>query len=131
MLKQTIPLILLGAVEYTAVVTAVMIDLWSGVRKSRRAGRACTSRGLRRTVAKLSSYLTAMLSLSVVDAICIVAIMVMNQTSETSYPVFPFFTTLAAVGLALIEAKSIFETAERKGDLRQAVDIVSDIISRV
>lgn len=116
-------LILLFA-EYSGVAVTILADLVSGLRKSRREGRKLTSRGLRRSVRKLASYYLTLFSLSIVDAMVMIASVVYNQSGHT-FPVatFPFLTTLGAVSLALIEIKSICENSPHSDIFRQAADI--------
>ena len=53
-------LLIILFVQYAGVLLAVLADLVSGLRRARREEVRCTSRGLRRTVAKLSSYYLAL-----------------------------------------------------------------------
>ena len=105
-------LLALLVVEYLGIFLAVSADLVSGLRKARRAGRPCTSRGLRRTVAKLSSYYLALFCLTVVDGMIIAALITFAglDRAAIALPPFPYLTTLGALSLALIEARSIAET---------------------
>ncbi len=107
-------------VDYAAVISAVMIDLRSGILKSRREGKARTSRGYRRSVEKLSRYLNTLLALSAVDMMIVVACMLFRATMDWSVPVFPLFTTLGAVALSLIEGKSVMENSQRATDFTEA-----------
>lgn len=131
MLKQISLYLILVAVEYAGVLIAVMLDLWSGVRKARRAGERCTSSGLRRTVGKLGAYYLALTGLTLVDAMAVTALLILRSGTGLSYPAFPFLTLLGALGLALIEVKSIYESSDRKADFTRAIEMLSDLASRV
>lgn len=121
------------AVDYLAVVAGVCADLVAGVRKARAQGRPLTSKGFRRTVDKLSSYCLMLAALTVVDAVVAAATFCINhQSAESALPIIPVFSTLGALGILLIEVKSIFESATEKADrdsalttLHQIIDIIS------
>ena len=101
--------------EYLLVLIAVLADLVSGVRKARKMGLARRSKAFRRTVDKLARYYNALFALSIVDAMQLLAIAYLRAVeSLDSLPLFPLFTLLGAIGIALIELKSIFEKAEVK-----------------
>ena len=101
--------------EYLLVLIAVLADLVSGVRKAKKMGVARRSKAVRRTVDKLARYYNALFALSIVDAMQLIAIAYLRAVeSLDSLPLFPLFTLLGAIGIALIELKSIFEKAEVK-----------------
>ena len=101
--------------EYLLVLIAVLADLVSGVRKAKKMGVARRSKAFRRTVDKLARYYNALFALSIVDAMQLLAIAYLRAVeSLDSLPLFPLFTLLGAIGIALIELKSIFEKAEVK-----------------
>lgn len=112
------------AVEYAGVVLAVAADFLSGVAKARRAGVARTSAGYRRTFDKLARYLTALAGLTLVDAVILAAAVCVRATWSAAFPLLPVMTTLGAVGMALVEAKSICERLEEKGDFHEAASLL-------
>lgn len=126
-----IPILILLCVEYSGVFLAVIVDLAVGLRKSRVRGEKCTSWGLRRTVDKLMRYYFALLALSLVDLMAVAAVILLRDSGSFSLPEFPFLTTVGAIGLALIEVKSICEKSEEKGDFHTAARIISDLLSRL
>ena len=124
-------LLLLLIVEYTGVLLAVIADLVSGIRKAKSRGEKCTSWGLRRTVDKLSRYYLVLVALSLVDAMTIAAVLFLRDIAlDFCFPAFPFLTTFGSLSLALIEAKSICERAETKGDMHHTARMLSDLLSR-
>lgn len=123
-------LLLLLAVEYLGILIAVLADLVSGLRKARRDGIACTSGGLRRTVAKLSSYYLAIFCLTVVDGITVSALLTLADMGQPTIPAFPYLTTLGSLSLALIEAKSIAENSPHSTDFLTALRILTSLIKR-
>lgn len=116
-------------VDYVAVLVAVVIDLRSGTLKARRNGVPRTSGGYRRTVDKLSRYFITLMALTVIDAMLVVSAMLLRSTMGWSVPVFPLFTTLGAVCLTLIEAKSVMENLQSKTDYTSAADAVAGLLA--
>ncbi len=90
------------AILYTCVFLSVLIDLFFGVRRAKRLKIVRTSFGYRRTITKLTSYFGLMLMLSIAD---IVASVVFKM---------PYFTVAGAVGIVLVEAKSVFENLKQQ-----------------
>ena len=129
--SSLLPVLLLLSVEYAGVFIAVIADLLRGLSKSKAAGHRCTSWGLRRTVDKMSRYYVMLFSLTLIDAMYVTAAMVMRATGMDFLPAFPFLTTFGALGLALIEVKSILEKADQKGDLAQAASLLKDLLARM
>ncbi len=97
------------AILYTCVFLSVLIDLFFGVRRAKRLNIVRTSFGYRRTITKLTSYFGLMIMLSIAD---IVASVVFDM---------PYFTVIGAIGIVLVEAKSVFE------NLRQETKNVDEI----
>lgn len=97
------------AVLYTCVFLSVLIDLFFGVKRAKRLKIVRTSYGYRRTITKLTSYFGLMIMLSIAD---IVASVVFDM---------PYFTVIGAIGIILVEAKSVFE------HLRQETKNVEDV----
>jgi hypothetical protein len=89
------------AVLYACVFVSVLIDLFFGVRRAIRLKIVRTSFGYRRTITKLTSYFGLMLMLSIAD---IAASVVFKM---------PYFTVLGAIGIVIVEAKSVFENIRK------------------
>lgn len=90
------------AVLYVCVFLSVLIDLFFGVRRAKRMKIVRTSSGYRRTISKLTNYFCLMLMLSIAD---IVASVVFKM---------PYFTVTGAIGIVLVEAKSVFENLKQQ-----------------
>jgi hypothetical protein len=90
------------AVLYTCVFLSVIIDLYFGIRRAKRQKIVRTSFGYRRTITKLTSYFGLMIMLSIAD---IVASVVFD---------IPYFTVIGAIGIVLVEAKSVFENLRQE-----------------
>ncbi len=97
------------ALLYACVFLSVIIDLFFGVRRAKHLKIIRTSFGYRRTITKLTSYFGLMIMLSIAD---IVASVVFDM---------PYFTVIGAIGIVLVEVKSVFEK------LRQENKSVEDI----
>jgi hypothetical protein len=114
---------------YVLVFIAIMADLWSGVRKAKKNGVARTSYGFKRTVDKIARYYNVMLALTVVDAMQMVSLWYLEQFYGWKFPMFPFITLAGAIGICLIEIKSIYEKAEDKVKIDGVGDLAKNIIA--
>ena len=117
-------------VQYAGVLLAVLADLVSGLRRARREEVRCTSRGLRRTVAKLSSYYLALVCLTVVDVMAVTSIIALDAMGRDTIPAFPYLTTLGSLSLALIEAKSIVENSPHRTDIFNALRLLAGMMRK-
>lgn len=100
----------------------IAFDLWAGIRKAMDRGEKITSYCLRRTFTKIARYYNALLALLVIDFIQMAGFWYMEVYYNQNFPVFPFVTLIGAIGVGIIEIKSIFEKADEKVK-RQASDI--------
>ena len=95
-------LLIVFAVLYACVLLSVLIDLFFGIKRAKRTKIERTSLGFRRTITKLTSYFGLLLMLSIAD---IVASVVFKM---------PYFTVIGAVGIVIIETKSMFENIRQE-----------------
>jgi len=95
-------LITVLVVLYTCVFASVLIDLFFGVKRARRLNIIRTSYGYRRTITKLTSYFGLLLILTIAD---IAASVVFNM---------PYFTVIGAIGIVIVEGKSVFENLKQE-----------------
>lgn len=112
---------------YVMVLIAVLADLWSGVRKARRKQNVRTSEGYKRTVTKLARYYNTLIALTVIDAMQITGIWYLDNYYAYKIPIFPVITLLGAIGIGLIEIKSIYEN---RGD-NSEVDEVAKLAGKL
>ncbi|WP_185210836.1 hypothetical protein [Elizabethkingia meningoseptica] len=105
----------------------VMADLWSGLRKAKKNRVVRSSYGLRRTVDKLGRYYNIMFPLLVLDAMQITAIWYLEEFYGYKIPLFPFISLIGAIGLSIIEIKSIYEKAEDKQRFHEAGALITSI----
>lgn len=119
--------------EYLLALFVVLADLWSGLRKAKRRGEARRSEALRRTVSKLGQYYNAMFALSVVDLMQIGLMLYLRLSCGWDAPLLPVLTVIGAIGIAIIEVKSIFEKAEEKqqNDYREAASILLNALQKL
>jgi len=90
------------AVLYACVFVSVIIDLFFGVKRAKRLKIARTSFGYRRTITKLTSYFGLLLMLTIAD---IAASVILKM---------PYFTVVGAIGIVIVEAKSVFENVRQE-----------------
>ena len=90
------------AVLYACVFLSALIDLYFGVKRAKRLKIARTSYGYRRTITKLTSYFGLMIMLTIAD---IAASVVFKM---------PYFTVLGAIGIIIVEAKSVYENLKQE-----------------
>jgi len=95
-------LLIVLAILYSCVFISVLIDLYFGVARAKRLKIARTSFGYRRTITKLTNYFGLMLMLSIADIAASVLF------------TLPYFTVIGAIGIVIVEAKSVFENLKQE-----------------
>lgn len=101
------------------VIAAIMLDLWDGVHTAKKTNQRVHSHKLRVTIAKMSEYWRFILIGFLVDCLGIFF----------SFYVMPFVAVLFGAGLIVVEAKSMFEHANRrKSHTNQLPEIIQSII---
>lgn len=114
--------------EYILVFLAVMADLISGCRKAKQRGELRSSYGFRRTVDKLARYYIPLFALTVVDTMQMIVVGYLNGYQGFSIPLLPVMTLLGAIGIGIIEVKSILEKAEDKAKFERVGVLAGNII---
>lgn len=109
------------------VLLIVLADLWSGLRKAKKNGVVRSSYGLRRTIEKLGRYYNVMIALMIVDSMQMTAVFYLSEFEKYDLIFFPFITLFGAIGLSLIELKSIYEKAEDKQRFHEAGALITSI----
>ncbi len=109
------------------VLLIVIADLWSGLQKAKKNGVVRSSYGFKRTVEKLGRYYNVMFALLILDAMQITAIWYLETYYQYSIPLFPFISLLGAIGLSIVEIKSIYEKAEDKQRFHEAGALITTI----
>ena len=90
------------AVLYACVFLSVIVDLFFGVRRARKLKIIRTSYGYRRTITKLTGYFGLMIMFSITDVVASVLFKM------------PYFSVAGAIGIVLVEAKSVFENLKQQ-----------------
>ena len=112
---------------YMLVLFAILADLWSGVRKAKQNGIVRSSYGFKRTIDKIARYYNVLLALSIVDAMQMASLWYLEKYYNYHIPIFPVITLLGAIGVCLIEIKSIYEKAEDKVRIENAANLAGKI----
>jgi len=109
------PKALVLALLYFLVLVLVFIDLRGGIKKAKRNKQYVSSRGLRRTMSKIATYLVVLLAVTIVDTMLMLGIYGVRQYgSLLTTPVFPILTFIVAIFTGIIEVKSIYENTDKE-----------------
>lgn len=103
-------------------------DLWAGLRKAKQNGIVRSSYGFKRTVDKIARYYNAMFALTIMDGMQMTAIWYLETFYGYRIPFFPFVTLIGAIGLSVVEIKSIYEKAEDKQRFHEAGAFLSTVV---
>jgi len=114
---------------YIMVLFAIMADLWAGVRKARINGIVRSSYGFKRTVDKIAKYFNVLMAFTIIDVMQMGALCYLTEFYGCHYPIFPFITLLGAIGICLIEIKSIFEKAEDKVRIENVASMAEKVFA--
>jgi hypothetical protein len=101
------------------MVTASMIDFWSGRDTAKTLGEPIDSKGFRHTIIKVGDYTRVMLFALMFDVL----------GSFFTFYILPFATILCTVAILLIEGKSVKEnSAKKKAHAADVPDVVKRIV---
>ena len=114
---------------YILVLFSILADLWSGVRKAKKNGIARSSYGYKRTLDKVARYYNVLIALTIVDAMQMASVWYFDVYYSWKLPMFPFITLIGAIGICLIEIKSIYEKAEDKVRIENVANMAGKIIT--
>ena len=126
-MEKIIVLIWILFALYILVFFMIGADFWSGIRKAKKNGIVRSSYGFRRTVEKIKEYYNAMIALTIIDAMQVTALWYLETYYKYEIPMFPFVTLVGAIGLCIIEIKSIYEKAEDKQRFHEAGALLTSI----
>lgn len=126
---RIIPFLVYIVALYGIILILCGLDLRAGIQKAKIRGEFRNSEGYRRTVYKLSRYFNHMLSVTLVDAMQMLAVHYFSQ--YYNLVMFPFFTSAIAILIGVIEVISIYEKAEdkEKRELARAAKLASEILA--
>lgn len=104
------------------VIMAIVLDLWDGVHTAKKLQEKVHSHKLRITMGKMSEYWRFILIGFLVDCLGLFF----------PFYILPFVAVLFGAGLIAVEAKSMFEHANRrKSHTADLPDMISEIIAAV
>lgn len=105
-----------------AIILAVLLDLNTGINAARKNHEKIKSRILRRTITKIIDYLRVLVFGVIIDVLGL------------AFPWYniPYCAILVAVGVVLIEAKSVLENYQKsKSAASELPDMLMDVIKAV
>lgn len=113
------------AIMWLLVAVAIVIDLFSGVRKAKERGELRTSVGFRQTVSKVVQYYAFLMFAFLFDCLLMLILTVFDVAESR---ILPFSTIACSCFLVFIEWKSFLEKAGDKTK-KQLNKSVRDIIT--
>lgn len=102
------------------VIVACFIDLWTGVDAARKNKETISSKALRRTVAKIIDYLRVIVFAVLIDVLGL------------SFPWYsiPYCAVICALGILIIEGKSVLENFnKKKSAAAKVIDVIETIVN--
>lgn len=104
------------------VIAACLIDLWTGVDAARKNKEKIRSKALRRTVTKIIDYLRVIIFAVLIDVLGL------------AFPWYaiPYCAVICALGILIIEGKSVLENFnKKKSSAAKVVEVAEAIIECV
>ena len=102
------------------VIIACFIDLWTGIDAARKNKEKIRSKALRRTVTKIIDYLRVVIMFVLIDILGL------------SFPWYsiPYCAVICALGIIIIEGKSVLENFnKKKSAAAKVVDVIEAIVN--
>lgn len=102
------------------VIVACFIDLWTGIDAARKNKETIKSKALRRTVAKIIDYLRVIMFGVLIDVLGL------------SFPWYaiPYCAVVCALGILIIEGKSVLENFhKKKSSAAKVIDVIETIVN--
>lgn len=101
------------------IIAACFIDLWTGIDAAKKNHEKIRSKALRRTIVKVLDYLRVIIFAVLIDVLGLSFI----------WYVIPYCCVICALGILLIEGKSVLENLQKKkSSAAKVVDIIETII---
>ncbi len=104
------------SILYVLVLIFIFLDLWSGIRKSKKRNDYISSYGLRKTIDKIARYFNVLFAVTVLDLVVMFALFELHKPDY----IFPVCTFGAVIFIGITEIRSIFEKAEKKDKAKAA-----------
>ena len=130
MTKLIINQLIIVLICYVVDVVAIVIDLMAGIKKAKQRGEYRSSTGFRRTIEKATKYFNFLLFGLLFDTLQITVCYLLKTQVGSNLPHIPFVTILFAIGILIIEVKSVYEKAEdkTKKDIKGAATTAKEVI---
>ena len=115
---------------YVVDIVAIIIDLRAGIKKAKQRGEYRSSTGLRRTIEKATKYFNFLIFGLLFDTLQITVCYLLHNQVGCNLPNIPFITIIFAVGILIIEVKSVYEKAENKtkNEIKDAAKTAKEVI---
>jgi len=118
-LKDLLPYVYIMFGLWATVVGAVLVDFWSGINRAKVCKEDIESKGFRRTVSKMGDYWRIQVMAATMDIIA----------SLMPWYNRPWASMLIALGVVLIEGRSVWENSRaKKSEAAKIPAAVRDII---
>jgi len=114
MTKLIINQLIIVLLCYVVDIVAILVDLRAGIKKAKQRGEYRSSTGYRRTIEKATKYFNFLIFGLLFDTLQITVCYLLHNQVGSNLPNIPFITILFAVGILIIEVKSVYEKAENK-----------------
>ena len=115
---------------YVVDILAIIVDLRAGIKKAKQRGEYRSSTGYRRTIEKATKYFNFLIFGLLFDTLQITVCYLLHNQVGSNLPNIPFVTILFAVGILIIEVKSVYEKAENKtkNEIKDAAKTAQEVI---
>lgn len=117
-MKMILTLLTVIFALYFATLICIFADLRAGIRRAKANGVFRSSYGYRKTVRKIGEYYNMLLVLTVIDAVQILIVYLLNNQLAWTLPLVPILTAGGAIFIAFVELKSIREKHDDKTQAR-------------
>lgn len=117
-MKMILTLLTVIFALYFSTLICIFTDLLAGIRQAKANGVFRSSYGYRKTVRKIGEYYNMLLVLTVIDAVQILIVYLLNNQLTWTLPLVPILTACGAIFIAFVELKSIREKNDNKTQAR-------------
>ena len=130
MAKLIINQLIIVLLCYVVDIVAIIVDLRAGIKKAKQRGEYRSSTGYRRTIEKATKYFNFLIFGLLFDTLQITVCYLLHSQVDSNLPNIPFVTILFAVGILIIEVKSVYEKAENKtkNEIKDAAKTAKELI---
>ena len=130
MTKLIINQLIIVLLCYVVDIVAIIVDLRAGIKKAKQRGEYRSSTGYRRTIEKAIKYFNFLIFGLLFDTLQITVCYLLHNQVGSNLPNIPFITIIFAVGILIIEVKSVYEKAENKtkNEIKDAAKTAQEVI---